>query len=165
MTKIIVGENLILVAVKEVKQGSIITAGGLLVPTQMNTPKGNVGAGDTVKTEWGIYLEIVDCGSKVDKEVYKPGRRVKLLTGYLDGITSFDIENYTNNKERGTYIFIEPRIIACMFEYENDGAKPEVTWKGDNVHWTQELKEADPELKEKMERIEARNVNVTHSCT
>lgn len=135
MAKIIINENLILVAVKEVKEGSVITAGGLMLPTTSTIEKGKVGATEVIKTEWGIYLEIVDSGSKVDKTVYKPGLRIKLLRGYIDGVTSFDLENYTNNLQSGTYMFVEPRIIACMFEYESPNEQPEVVWKGDNSHY------------------------------
>ena len=135
MVKKIINENLILVAVKEIKEGSVKTASGLLLPTTATTPKGQPGATENVRTEWSYYLEIVDSGEKVDKAVFKPGLRLKLLSGYINGVTSFDLENYTNNRETGTYMLVEPRIIAIMFEYEHENEKPIVVWRGENEHY------------------------------
>lgn len=121
MVQIIVNENLLLIKINKITTPQ--KAGVLLLPATALIPKGEVGATTSRDTEFGIFLEIVQVGRKLDSEFYKVGNRIKLQDGYFSSnprLSQVETQLYTGNKDDSEYMFVDPRTIACMFDYTNE---------------------------------------------
>ena len=130
--------NVILLKWKDIKSDSL-KKGVLYLPGQNDIPKGQEGATTSTRTEYGVWLEIAQIGSNVEKDVpadkklYKVGQRVILMEApsQWEYLRTFDAGSYTLGKDPNRYILIDPKQIALIINYDYKEVKPEASGKGD----------------------------------
>lgn len=121
--KLHLNPDLILVSIKQLDPDAYRSSGGIIRPAYTRNSKYE-GPKQMQDKEYAHYIEIVECGANLDKDRYRPGLRVKLLPPHFDHFPRMNAAEYMAGEDARLYGFIEPQIIACLIEYENDSERP-----------------------------------------
>lgn len=122
--KLHLNPDLILVSIKQLDPEAYKSTGGIIRPAYARNSKYD-GPKKIEEKEYAHYIEIVECGENLDKNRYRPGLRVKLLPPHFEHFPRLNASEWMQGEDKTLYGFIEPQIIACLIEYENDAERPD----------------------------------------